>query len=553
MLKKIIAAAAAILLMGAAAQAAEFYQDLEVAGSYVTVIDGCAYMSAHDAGAAIRAHRSEDCWCFAHGKNELKLREGSYEAELDGKSVTLSHTLVATEGENVLYPARDVAEALGGHVAFVDPDYLYTVFGKNVEEVSGETGDRLNGWTLTLPEGFYFMSPDLTTDNVTVTNFNGINLDIDKTDVNYRGYTDAYSGELDGYLIRTEPVTTDKGGSFMLIGKISSNATQENRDTLNAIIDSFKPYFADGAKDVSHLNEDGTKLLYNDPAEGIACELPSDRQYNTRGGGSWTRISAAFGRYENYNKVLSLKAEKCDLQANFAYFSEAGAEDMYNRIIRWIDYMPEAEAVDRRVTDVNGHTAYIVKVMDNNEDPAEFILIDNENVTSCIIIAPAYIRESDPEKISAAIDEAAGQILAGLKLSAPASSRAEINGSIPDLNAPPKEIEAYGFKFTVPGYFTTENLGSYCYDIGFSYSYGLRIRMTDDIFSEKRDSVLVPFGTTDLNGRSFEVYKGAVDYGYNYTYYSPQDGLMLQLSMPEGQEESEYVRDLYWVMCSIRN
>jgi len=413
MLKKLAAAAAVLMLMGAAAQAAEFYDDLEIRGNRVNEVDSCAYVRALEGefGGVFGAEPevSGDSVVLSRNGTVLKMTAGSDEAELNGGRLALSDAPFKDEEGAVWLPAREVIAALGGHALYRDNMSSYNsmsaVYGDDVHAASGMIGDSFNNWTITLPDGFYYVTDSVDANRMYICDFDGIYLTVIMGDEARRG---AGSDRLEDYLRRREVYHNDSSVSFykdyLVSGEVYCAPTQEKRDRLNAIIDSFKPYFEDGAEDISCINSEGTAWSYNNKRLGIAFDIPLG--WDT---GEGTLQSLFTSPYIPYIRSIS---------AGHYYGSwlrvwgEAYPGIDAEKYIKRMSYMGiSAEKYAPGKAAAWDGDAYL----SDKGDEKTFIL-GGEN---CAYVLRFSVRDYENEEYAAELDEAVKSVLGTLRLSPP--------------------------------------------------------------------------------------------------------------------------------------
>lgn len=289
MKKKLMAAAAAAMLAAAGTVHAEFYDDRTSEYVEGQIENGVGYIAIYSDRknngdfAGMDYSIDGDKIKLSYCDNSVEMTYNSKEALFNGEKTVLNNAPYkgnAQYGEKdfTLIPMRETVEMLGGHVRYSENAYNEFVieFGQDIKPVSGMVGDSRNKWSINVPEGFYCYSNSVDSNIVVFDNYDGIQVSVTLLQAWERFRSE--SKNLEDYLSRCEKREYNHGefnySGYGIEGHIYSNPTQEKRDMLNSIIDSFSDEFNNGAFDMSNANKDGTSWDYNNIHDGLSFDMP---------------------------------------------------------------------------------------------------------------------------------------------------------------------------------------------------------------------------------------------------------------------------------------
>ena len=586
MLKKMIISAALILAMSAAAQAAEFYDDLEILTGYTELKDGCTYMyaSPSEINNYAMSHLNTDFEKFGIGikfdddtvtlrrsGRELVFTPDVPEGMLDGERYVFKHTPYSGRDGKVFIPLREVVELFGGRIMYRDLGYtvnkVLAFYGEDMYEVSGAVGDSYNNWTLTLPEGFYCMTDSVDSDKVYICDFDGISLKIAMG--GEWGMNEPLSVNLDSYLMRREIYHNDNSSSYysdyLVEGVVYTAPTQEKRDKLNRIIDSFKPQYTEGAKDLSYANADRSAWDYNNKRLGIAFDMPI--KWDTDGGRLHMKI---YTPYENpprfnagfsYGSMLHMSDEVCR-----GITAKELTEESEKKAEYYSAALPEMTetVIEGRVVYLSEHE---IEVGGNSRIQRDYLVDDGKNTH--VISFYVYDTNAEHDAVCAEMEAVIPEVMRTIRLSEPTADIAMYER----LDRETEEFEFEGLKFDVPKSMVCINAGE-----SMLIFAGMTPYVTAPFYQEAAGGVITVTkgapdgaeigeeeiealkaqegyqGEIELGGRRFYYLKEtAKDFtGNSYEgYFDAEGGILILKNIHNTGGEPDVIKDLDAVIASI--
>ena len=585
MLKKLMLTAAAILLMFGTAANAQYYQDRYYDRKNAVLKDGTAYAETYwNDWFYMDCEREGESATLSFKGNSLTVTADSDKAEFNGESITLTN-IPYMNGENVMLPVREIVELFGGYVHYEDETGdVVAECGRDIIKESGTLGDSYNNWSITMPEGFYHYSDSVDSSTVYFDNFNGVRIRITMTS-GALDYIKPDSVKLEDYLYRRETAETDDENSeyqgYVIEGKVYSHPTEENRAMLNSIMDSFKPYFMEGAADISNINEDGTGWKYGNIAEGIAFDMPV----------SWDNAYGIeqLGTQDEFLKGYIFGGENVDATAHHPVFTKmlsqfirgVTAEEFVNTFSKDAEYIASDIDPELEKTEIGGVEVYRLEykqeTLYEREKHSVFTVFDSGDTTHIFEFYITSFSGTDTQQWEQMLNENIEQVFSTLKLSEP-EGRGNTHYFTSDTDTV-EEIEINGFKFNVPKKLLAEHeeegialfhngLNGGIYDI-LSLDAAAAIIISepewtngDVIINEIKSSSDVQdfkdFGEVNIGGKTYKKCTFTMGYESEYgsidgTMYS--DGSKCVLAMiifySGANVDSQYVKDLMAVIDSV--
>lgn len=368
---------------------------------------------------------------------------------------------------------------------------------------------------------------------------------------------------------------------YVIEGKVYSHPTEENRAMLNIIMDSFKPYFAEGAADISNINEDGTGWKYGNIAEGIAFDMPV----------SWDNAYGIeqLGTQDEFLKGYIFGGENVDATAHHPVFTKmlsqfirgVTAEEFVNTFSKDAEYFASDIDPEFEKTEIGGVEVYRLEykqeTLYEREKHSVFTVFDSGDTTHIFEFYITSFSGTDTQQWEQMLNENIGQVFSTLKFSEP-EGWGNTHYFTSDTDTV-EEIEINGFKFNVPQKLLTEHeeegvalfyngLNGGIYDILSSDAAVAAVIISepgltwDIIINEIKSSYGVQdfkdFGEVNIGGKTYKKCTFTMDDESEYgsidsTIYS--DGSKCVIGMiifySGSNMDSQYVEDLRAVINSV--
>ena len=548
---------ASAAVFGAAAEA-EFYNDFEYDRIPVEAVrDGVGYVAFGDYFDMpfLKARADGDGYVVYGDGYTLEVTPGTSAAVFNGESIELPAAPYVSE-HGLCMPARAMFSLAEVYVAYDDisvPAFgsvLKLYSGSGITPVSGTLTDSMYGWSISVPDGFFYMTDSADTDTAYLDNFNGIRFGI-KVYSPGASAPKPVSERLEDYLERTEVITTVQGWTVAIEGEIYSNPSGETRALLNTIIDSFTAGYTAGARDVSNISDDGTRLEVASIRKGMAFDVPVG--WDVRGGG------IGYDLFDG-GETLEVDTEICN----------AGDGVSRDSLKEAYEYYRPAKLTAEEDIEFNGYKVNICSYDIAYEDGGSYVSrasIEHEGNIYCITVTCADPRAEGEAAASLLRDKAEigiGVILDTLRLSDPGSETDE-----PELVSGAEEaaeVTVGGLAFTVPGRLPYKEYydgsdgaetvrvlgpldGSY---LTISHSPDIDNILSDDIFTLGLYAMYEKAEPVEINGIRFERWTNRGDSDDNI-YISRQDGLMIGCCIKDEEKGSPYASDIMSVLESIHH
>lgn len=550
--RKIILTAAAIMTLLGTAAKAEFYNDFEWERIPVeSMQDGVSFVAFEDYFdmPVFKLSQSGEKYLITADEYELYVTPGSVEAEFNGEDIVLPAAPYLSE-HGLCMPARAMFE-LGGMYVSYDETFLKSYApviniysGKDIQEISGIVADKMYGWIVNVPDGYYYYTDSVDANTAWIDNFNGIKLEIRV--VSQKGNADEpTSTEIDGLLERREVVMGENGWLLSLTGKIYSNASDKTRTELNRIMDSFTGVYSRQAYNVSNISEDGAKWEIESIRPGVAFDVPV----------GWDVEGEKIGY--SYGENLALDIEIYDNPSGNIQEILDDVYEYYNPIYGNIEHS------DFSYEDHDVHmSAYYINKKSRNIYEIRFFINENDHLylfsieTSCDATEYASIPQSFIDKAK----EGMYIILSTLRLSDPGSSLSE--PEIIDFAADTEEISIGGLNFMIPGYISynkfvygeTES-AIISSTLGHSYLsivYPMENIMFDregNTFGEMIDDISERSDLISLNGINF--LRFVDETGDFVIYVSVEENVVITVNINENEIGSAHEKDIISIIESV--
>lgn len=550
MKKKMIAACVfAAAVMSGASAGAEFYNDLgHEQIDLEEVRDGVSFVAFDDYFDMPLFDEKEDGdgYLITSGENELRVVPGSDTAQWNGEEIKLPAAPYVSE-HGLCMPARAMFELVGAHVSY-DETFLEhfgpvinVYWGNDVREISGTVTDRMYGWSATVPEGYYYYTDSVDANVAWIDNFNGIKVEVKVISPN-EWTREPNSINLDGFLKRTEKLTTESGWQLILTGEIYSNASDETRAELNTIMDTFAGIYTDGAENVSNISDDGSMWEIESIRPGVAFDVPLgwDVSGKTIGYSYGERISV------NLKVFGDITAEELNEQQNriYEYFKTADSSFEHSKF----SYGGYDVDMNEYEIETDWSDSYVINFYIEDRGYVYYFTVRTTSSN--------YEFDSLPQSYKDKARESMYTILNTLRLSDPGDNTDELKLLI-DFDKEPKELSVGDMNFTIPGYLDHVYINYNEYELMSVSLISADSRVVvlhavmDEIGEEDIAEAADEMEPVTINGIEFLRLKNEETTGDEQMYASADLNTIILLMITEDEAGSQYAEDLRSVVESV--